>query len=85
MSLDVDTVSNALADALTGPAAVSGDAGSVTARPIPDLIAAHKYLSGIAAASSRTRGLRFNRLVPDGTVSRRHYAYTESYPQWREV
>jgi len=67
----IDDANNALSSVisnLSGPASVSSDAGTVQQHSIPDQIEAANYLAGIAAANSRRRGLRFNRLVPDGTV-----------------
>ena len=59
---------DALTNALSGPARVSGDAGSVEQHSIPDLIQADKYLSGKAAAANPNRGLMITSLIPDGTV-----------------
>lgn len=87
-----DTVSaeTALATALSGPAEVSGDAGSVRSHSLPDLIAAHKYLAGVCAANSPSRGLRFNRFVPDGAVRRRPWASGGAgngwgFDRWRDA
>ncbi len=67
----------AIIAALSGPQSVSGDAGSVTNRSIDDLIKAANYLRGVDAANSPSRGLRFSRMIPDGTVdgrrARRHF------------
>ena len=51
-----------------GPARAQGDAGSVEQHPLPDQIAADKYLASKAATKTRTRGLLFNRLIPPGTI-----------------
>lgn len=68
---------DAILAALSSPASVSGDAGSVTQRSIPDLIMAANYGAGLAAINSPSRGVRFSKLVPDGTVegrrARRHF------------
>lgn len=63
----------AIVEALENPRRVSGDAGSVEGHSLPDLIAADKYLAAKAAASTRNRGLRFTKLIPDGTVGRSHH------------
>jgi hypothetical protein len=60
--------SNAIAAALGGPQSVTSDAGSVTQYGLGDLIAADKYLASRCAATSKRRGLRYTRLIPDGTV-----------------
>jgi hypothetical protein len=51
-----------------GPAKVSGDAGSVEQHELTDQIEADRYLRSKEAAESKKRGLRFNKLVPPGTV-----------------
>lgn len=53
-----------------GPASVSTDAGTVTAQSIPDMIAADKYLASrqAVAGGNTHRGLRFNKLIPPGSV-----------------
>ncbi len=50
-----------------GPAKASGDAGSVEQHPLPDQIAADRYLAAKEAAQAKHRGLRFNKFVPPGT------------------
>jgi hypothetical protein len=49
-----------------GPAKASGDSGSMEQHKLPDQIAADRYLCTKEAAKSKTRGLRFNKLVPPG-------------------
>jgi hypothetical protein len=51
-----------------GPLRAQGDAGSVEQHPLADQIAADKYLASKAAANNATRGLRFNKLIPPGTI-----------------
>lgn len=51
-----------------GPAAVSGDAGSMRQHPIRDLIEADKYLKSLAATSAKTLGIRMTKIVPPGSV-----------------
>ena len=67
---DVTAANDALIAALTGPLKVSGDAGSVEQRSVSELIQAANYLAGVCAARSGNgaRGLRFSRMIPDGTV-----------------
>jgi hypothetical protein len=53
------------------PASASSDGQSATAHSLKDLIEADKYLSqqaGGAALPRKSRGLRFNRIVPPGSV-----------------
>lgn len=49
-----------------GPAKAAGDSGSMEQHKLPDQIAADKYLASKEAAKSKSRGLRFNKLVPPG-------------------
>ena len=49
-----------------GPAKAAGDAGSVEQHKLTEQIEADKYLASKEAASSKRRGLRFNKLVPPG-------------------
>jgi hypothetical protein len=63
-----DEVSNKLAEAAVGPKRVRTDAGEVEAHDLVDIIEADKHLAAKAAASSKSRGLRFNRIIPPGTI-----------------
>ena len=49
-----------------GPAKAAGDAGSMEQHKLTEQIEADRYLSSKAAAKSKSRGLRFNKLVPPG-------------------
>lgn len=51
-----------------GPAAVSGDAGSVTAQRLADLAAADRYLAAKAGRSNKRRGMLFTKLIPAGAM-----------------
>ncbi len=50
------------------PAKASGDAGSIEQHKLSEQIAADKHLASKDAVSHKSRGLRFNKLVPPGTV-----------------
>lgn len=67
-----DEVSNKLAEAAVGPKRVRTDAGEVEAHDLDQVIAADKYLAGkraVEATETNTRrGLRFNKLIPPGTI-----------------
>lgn len=65
---DSTAASDALNAAIVGPAKVASDAGSVEQHPLPDLIEADRYLSAKCSGANKRRGLRFNRLIPSGTV-----------------
>ena len=49
-----------------GPAKAAGDAGSIEQHKLSDQIKADRYLCSKDAAGSKSRGLRFNKLVPPG-------------------
>ncbi|HIK94885.1 MAG TPA: hypothetical protein EYG03_23310 [Planctomycetes bacterium] len=53
-------------DNAEGPARASGDSGSMEQHKLSDQIAADRYLNSKDAAKSKTRGLRFTKLVPPG-------------------
>lgn len=50
-----------------GPAKASGDSLSVEQHPLPDQIAADRYLASKAAARQRGLGIGMKKLVPPGT------------------
>jgi hypothetical protein len=51
----------------SGPKRVRTDAGEVEGQDLRYQIEADKYLSAKRAAESKSRGLRFNKLLPPGT------------------
>lgn len=59
-----DEVSDAIESAAKSPKRVRTDAGEVEAHSLREQIEADKYLAAKAAASSRSRGLRFNQITP---------------------
>jgi hypothetical protein len=63
-----DEVSNKLAEAAVGPRRVRTDAGEVEAHDLDQMIEADKYLAAKAATASKSRGLRFNKIIPPGTI-----------------
>lgn len=62
------TLAAALLDAATSPASASNDTGSVSTRPVADLIALDKYLAAKAATRSQGFGLIVGRVAFPGTV-----------------
>lgn len=64
-----DEISDAIEENATGPKRVSGDAGSVEQHSLADQIEADKYIASKNAASNPSRGLRFTKMIPPGTVS----------------
>ena len=61
-----DDLQDKIRENAEGPAKAAGDAGSVEQHKLTEQIEADKYLSSKEAAKSKTRGLRFNKLVPPG-------------------
>jgi hypothetical protein len=62
----VDDLDDAIRQNASGPAKAAGDAGSVEQHKLTDQIEADKYLASKEAATSKRRGLVFNKLVPPG-------------------
>lgn len=67
-----DELRDKIAETASGPKRVRTDAGEVESQDIGQMIEADKYLSARGAATSSTtntrRGLRFNKLIPPGTM-----------------
>lgn len=65
-----DDVRDKIEEAAQKPLNVRGDLGQVEQHPLPDQIAADRYLSSKDAVDKLPhRGIRFNRLQPPGTTS----------------
>jgi hypothetical protein len=65
-----DELRQKISDVASGPKRVRTDAGEVEAQDVASMIEADKYLSAKAAsaATNKRRGLRFNKLIPPGTI-----------------
>jgi hypothetical protein len=61
-------LSDKIEEVAEGPAEVSGDQGSVKSQDISKLIEADRYLATKTAMGTTNRGIRFTRMVPDGTI-----------------
>lgn len=61
-------IEKALRDAAAAPASASNDAGSVSQHSLKDMIELDRYLASKAAAKTKSRGLRVQRIIPPGTV-----------------
>ena len=59
---------DAIRENAQGPAEARGDSSSVKQHSLKDQIEADRYLGAKQAAQSKTRGLKFNKLVPPGTA-----------------
>jgi hypothetical protein len=65
-----DELRDKISEVASGPKRVRTDAGEVEAQDVAAMIEADKYLSAKAASAStnKRRGLRFNKLLPPGTI-----------------
>lgn len=63
-----DEITSNLEQAASQPQRVRTDAGEVETHDLESIIAADKYLSAKAAAKTKSRGLRFNKLEPPGAT-----------------
>ena len=54
-----DTIQTEIVDQAVNPESVSSDAGSVSNRPLDELIEADKYLTSKEAASTQTKRMGF--------------------------
>jgi hypothetical protein len=61
-----ETLDDQIQQNASGPAKASGDAGSVEQHKLSEQIAAAKHLASKDAVTKKSRGLRFNKLVPPG-------------------
>ena len=67
-TLVADDLKDTIRESAQGPAEAHGDAGGMKQHPLPDQIAADKYLANKGALSSGSMGLRRRKIVPPGTV-----------------
>ena len=63
-----DDLKDTIRENAVGPAKAAGDSGSVEQHKLPDQIVADRYLASKDAATSKRRGLAFNKLVPPGAA-----------------
>lgn len=61
-----DDLTDSIRENAQAPAKASGDAGSVEQHKLSEQIEADRYLASKEAAKSKSRGLRFNKLIPPG-------------------
>jgi hypothetical protein len=59
-----------VADVMGGPLSASGDGISFVGHSLPDLIAAEKHEAAKIAGREKQKGIRFNKFVPNGSISR---------------
>lgn len=63
-----DSLDKTIRDNAEGPAKATGDSGSVEQHPLPEQIAADKYLESKKASRGRGVGIKLVKLSPGGTV-----------------
>ena len=63
-----DDLKTKISENASGPRRASGDAASVEQHSLPDQIAADKYLQSRTASRKAGLGVKFNKLVPPGSV-----------------
>lgn len=69
---DLDDVTAALASSLTKPLKAAGDMGSFEMRSSADMMAVHRYLLSLAAAKTKSRGIRNTRIIPGDAAGQTH-------------
>lgn len=62
-----DDLETTIRENAEGPAKSSGDSGSMEQHPLPDQVAADRYLESKKAARAKGLGIRLKKLVPPGT------------------
>ena len=60
-------IENAIIENAQGPAKAAGDSGSMEQHPLPDQIAADRYLESKKASRRKGLGIGLKKLVPPGT------------------
>ena len=63
-----DNLNNTIKTNAEGPAKASGDSGSIEQHPLPDQIAADKYLESKKASRAKGLGIKIAKLSPGGTA-----------------
>jgi len=63
-----DDLASAIRESAEGPRSASGDSGSMQQHPLPDQIAADKYLASKNAMARKGLGLTRVKIIPPGTV-----------------
>ena len=62
-----DDLEDTIRDNAQGPAKATGDSGSMEQHPLPDQIAADRYLESKKATRCKGLGIGLKKLVPPGT------------------
>jgi hypothetical protein len=62
-----EDLEDTIRESAQGPAKASGDSGSMEQHPLPDQIAADRYLESKKATRRKGLGIGLKKLVPPGT------------------
>jgi len=62
-----DDLEETIKENATGPKRAKGDSAEMEQHPLPDQIAADRYLNSKNAAKKKGLGIAFKKLVPPGT------------------
>ncbi|MCG3181853.1 MAG: hypothetical protein BIFFINMI_04288 [Phycisphaerae bacterium] len=63
-----ETLDSSIQENAAGPKKASGDSGSMEQHPLPEQIAADKYLESKKATRGKGMGLKLVKLSPGGTA-----------------
>jgi len=63
-----DSLDNSISENAAGPKQVTSDGVTVQQHPLPDQIAADKYLESRKASRARGLGVKLTKVSPGGTV-----------------
>lgn len=63
-----ENLDSLIAENAAGPKKAAGDSGSMEQHPLPDQIAADRYLESKKAAGKPLAGIRIGRMSPPGSV-----------------
>lgn len=68
MATEDDELDETIRENIAAPLRARGEEGEMEQHKLSDQVAAAKYLRNGRAASKPHRGLRFSKIVPDGTT-----------------
>jgi len=63
-----DEIKTAIEESAVGPRRASGDSGSVEQHPLPDQIAADRYVASRTASRKKGLGIKLLKIVAPGSI-----------------
>ncbi|HUU97516.1 MAG TPA: hypothetical protein VM487_17410 [Phycisphaerae bacterium] len=63
-----DEIKTAIEESAVGPRRASGDSGSVEQHPLPDQIAADRYVAARTASRKKGLGIKLLKIVAPGSI-----------------